>query len=277
MAARDSGTRGSAVEQSDISKQLRSFAISVRSHRNAVLAAEEALDPLTYYRHLELATDSLAIEFGKFKPVVIAIVGSRTATQQGVERDPWFDALSTEYLGPTVLPALAYVVQFVSEAIGYLEGSDLRAAIPSLVQGEGRPRRTVLISHDGESPMRTALEMECWRIGLNPVVVEARPSRNESVDEKVDRFLDDAGFAVVLARREVGATQNGDVVPRGSVIDEIARIRAKLSDKYIVLLEEGMHLPTTLATGITYRSYSIDRFDRAILDVFDAMREYGVI
>jgi hypothetical protein len=38
-----------------------------------------------------------------------------------------------------------------------------------------------------------------------------------------------------------------------------------------------MELPTTLATGVIWRTYSAEHFEHAILDVFKAMRDYGVL
>ena len=220
----------------------------------------------------------MATEFGKFKPLVTALTGNRLVTQFGQTYDPWLEALTVEVVhSPNVVTSLRAVTQAVNEAIGHIKGDRLRQAIPDLVSKSTPPRPTVFISHDGESSMRDRLEMECWRTGLNPVVVEARTSHNESVDDKVDRLLDEAVFAIVLARREVGADQDGRIMPRGSVIDEISRIRSKLGDKFIVLLERGMELPATLSTGIIYEEYSQENFDRPILSSFKAMRDYGVL
>ena len=50
-------------------------------------------------------------------------------------------------------------------------------------------RSKVFIAHDGESPSRDRLELECWQMNLEPVIVEDMVSRDESVDDKVDRGL----------------------------------------------------------------------------------------
>ena len=140
-----------------------------------------------------------------------------------------------------------------------------------------KDRAIVFISHDGESPVRRAVELECFRIGLHPIVIEAQPSRNESVDDKVDRFLDQSKFAIVVAGFHRGSEQDGERYPRAAVIDEISRIRSKLGDRFIVLLEEGLRLPVTLSAGIVYEPYRADSYDRAILAVFKSLLENGVI
>ena len=43
-------------------------------------------------------------------------------------------------------------------------------------------RSKIFIAHDGESEIRTKLEVACWRMGLEPAIVEEMGSRNESVD-----------------------------------------------------------------------------------------------
>lgn len=140
------------------------------------------------------------------------------------------------------------------------------------------PARTkVFIAHDGPSELRDKLEMECWRSGLEPLIVEEALSLDESVDAKVSRGLEGVAFAIVLARLDRGLDQDGIVIPRGNIIDEIGRIRTLLGDRYVILLEKGLALPTNLATGVVFEHFESDHFDAAILRVYKCLNANNLI
>ena len=226
---------------------------------------------------LNRQNEYLVREAGRLKPVVSATSGSYKVTRFGMVSDPWADAFSTEYNNPFLEGYIDVVIQNTNAAIGTIQGAGLKQALSEFVSPRNIERPKVLIAHDGESQLRTRLEMECWRLGLDPVVVEEEPSGDESVDVKVSRVLTDCQFGVVLARLERGISQDDQVIPRGNIIDEIERIRTKLGDKYLVLLETGLGLPSNLATGIVFESFSEDNFDKAILSLVRSLRHHQVL
>ena len=134
----------------------------------------------------------------------------------------------------------------------------------------------VTMLHDGASALRSRLELECWRMMLEPIVAEVQTSLDESVDSKVDRLLEGCEFGIVLARVEAGIDQDSSKIPRGNVIDEIGRIRAKLGDSYIILLEAGLTLPSNQATGVVYETFDKENFSEAVLKVVKALRSRGL-
>lgn len=221
--------------------------------------------------------EKLTRESGRLRPLVEAVIGEIRLVTFGQPYNPWYEAFDRELDNPRIASSVNALIQSANHVIGNLSGADLQQLIPDLVRPRGQSRPKVCILHDGESDVRTRLEMECWRLGLDPVVVEEETSQDESVDDKVDRVLGSCEFAIVLARRERGVTQDGSLIPRGNVIDEIGRVRARLGDKYIILLEKGLTLPTNLSTGVVYEGFDETAFDPAILKVFIALRNTGVI
>ncbi|MSQ07457.1 MAG: hypothetical protein EXR54_06015 [Dehalococcoidia bacterium] len=66
-------------------------------------------------------------------------------------------------------------------------------------------------------------------------------------------------------------------MPRLNIIDEIERVRAKLGDKFVILLERGLSLPTNLATVVVYEPYDQTNFDGAILKVIKNLRAHNLL
>jgi len=259
-----------------IIQKLEDFRDRLVNHRTLISDEREKGIGLRDHGLVQIEGEKLLEDAGILRPIVQALVGVRSLRNTGAgELYPWLEAFSS-FGNRWLYSSLDIVIRDVIEAIGYLKGAETRKALPLLLDRRSE-RLKVLISHDGDSDIRTKLELELFRNSLDPIVVEAQTLSNESVDEAVSRFLEESSFAVVIARVEVSALQDGAHIPRGSMIDEIARIRSQLGDKFIVLLEEGITLPTTLATGIIYKQFTEDKFDRALLDVFKALRDHQVI
>ena len=261
------------MNSSDVVEELGRFAADLNQYRDEVNRITVRGDAPG--KSLIANNQKLTIQAGRLRPVVNAILGERRLTTGSQQINYWLEAFDRAFTNPRKIPSIDAVTGDVLETIGYIEGQAIRDAVPDLTPPKARPM--VFISHDGDSQLRTAVEMECWRAGLNPTVVEAQPSRNESVDEKVDRFLEQSQFAIVVAGFARGSEQDGERYPRAAVIDEISRIRSKLGDRFIVLLEEGLRLPATLSTGIVYEQYRADAYDGAILAVFKSLLQNGVI
>ncbi len=115
-----------------------------------------------------------------------------------------------------------------------------------------RPR--VFLAHGGQSANRDQLELFLWRDGLRPVIVEEMPSLGMGPDDKVDYYMRDGAFAVILAEAERPSSQDGKLYPRLNIVDEIARVRKVLASKFIVFLESGLNLPSN-ESGITWEGF----------------------
>ena len=227
--------------------------------------------------NLQITREEVRQEAAAVQPVVQMTVGlTYLVSGYWGRRQPWLDAFSSGSEGR--FSALDAVIQNVNAAIGHLRAREfVRSASGLIAAGRPHEKPKVLIAHDGDSELRDRLEMECWRLGLEPVVVEEQPSLDESIDDKVNRQLGECQFAIVLARSDRGAHQDGLKLPRGNIIDEIGRIRSTLGDRYLVLLEEGLSLPSNLQTGIVYETFSRTNFDRAVVKAFKSLRYHRLI
>ena len=220
---------------------------------------------------------SLVRRAGGLRPIVESLLGERFLVRFGQRYNPWLEAFNKDDRNPRVVSSLNALLQFTNEAIGKLESAELISFFTQSFQPRSIQRPKVLIAHDGGRELRNRVETECWRMMLEPIVVEEQTSLNESVDTKVDRFLDQCQFAIIIARLERGIKQDGRQFPRGNIIDEIGRIRTKLNDHYVILLEEGLGLPTNLATGVVYETFHEDYFERALLKVIKSLRYHKIL
>ncbi|MSQ07458.1 MAG: hypothetical protein EXR54_06010 [Dehalococcoidia bacterium] len=129
---------------------------------------------------LRAMTPKVAKATGGVRPIVESIIGTRYIPGWGAS-NPWLEVLRYDYDQPTLKLSLDVLVNNVNETIGRLESKDLIDAITKPVQAQSIQRPKVFIAHDGESELRNTLEVECWRMMLEPVVAEEQVSRNESV------------------------------------------------------------------------------------------------
>ena len=223
---------------------------------------------------------NLTIESSVMKPVVEQLVGTPIISLWGNSWDPWPQAFDRQWRHPRVLDSLDAVIQNVGEAIGRLNNKDWLNEALDYTQAKNPAnvtRAKVFVAHDGPSDLKDKLEVECWRNGLEPLIVEEAVSLDESVGAKVDRGLEGTAFAIVLARLNRGIDQDGPTIPMGDIIDEISRIRNSLGDRYIILLEEGLSLPTNLAAGVVFEHFSSEHFDSVILKVYKCLHSNGLL
>ena len=168
------------------------------------------------------------------------------------------------------------VIDEVNSAIGMLE-TEFSADVISL-RRLARAKPLVLVSHGGETDARKELELFLWKsAGVEPRVVEDISQADKNPNQKVDQAIEDADFAIVLVEKSRTSTQDGKLLPRGNVIDEIERLRLCLYGRFMILLEHGVSLPTNLSTAVTWESFSPDAFDSALLKVIQYLKQHEII
>ena len=154
---------------------------------------------------------------------------------------------------------------------GYADSlvQDLESRSQTSVQPTAKARGTqlrIFIAHDGPSTTRDNLERFLRGLGAEPLIVELSPGADKSPGRKVDLYLSDSDFGIVLARKSRGVEQDGKRLPRANVIDEMARLQGVLDDRRMLLLESGLSLPSN-ASEWTYETFIPQSMDRAFIAI----------
>lgn len=129
-------------------------------------------------------------------------------------------------------------------------------------------------AHRGKSGVLEKLCDFIEALGIEPIVVELSASRGMSVDDKVNKYIKDADCGIVLATKGgiVDTTgKNPKQHPRLNVIDELERLRAVFPERTILLLENGVDLPSNIS-GLTHERFARQSMDRAFIAI---ARELG--
>jgi len=143
---------------------------------------------------------------------------------------------------------------------------------------EDKPSQSpkIFIGHGGGSALRDQLELALWRTGFRPIIVEEMPSLGRNPDAKVDYYLNQCQFAVIFAEANNPSVQDEQAYPRLNIINEIARVRKILSDKLVVLLEDGLDLPSNESGAVTWQRFSGESMDKAIAAVLRELGGHGI-
>ncbi|MFC1964245.1 TIR domain-containing protein [Chloroflexota bacterium] len=133
------------------------------------------------------------------------------------------------------------------------------------------------IAHGGKSGVLDKLCEFVEALGIKPIIVELSPTRGLSVDDKVNKYVKDADFGIVLATRGgIVDEKNKRQHPRLNVIDELERLRAAFPEKTILLLEKGVDLPSNVS-GLTYEPFARQSMDRAFTAITRELTEFGIL
>ena len=175
----------------------------------------------------------------------------------------------------------AYLTSLKEELISHPESVFAPAStadsieVPIVAQTQTN-RPDVFIAHGGDTPLRDKLELFLWRAGYRPFIVDTMPSLGMNPDAKVDHYLDQCTFAVILAEAHNASSQDEKKTPRLNVIDEITRVRKTLDSRFVLLLEEGLVLPSNQSGSLTWEPFHRDSFDKALAAIYRELRGHNI-
>lgn len=114
--------------------------------------------------------------------------------------------------------------------------------------------RDVFVIYGHDANARTQLEAMLLRWGLNPLILDQLPSEGQTLIEKLERYSDSAGFAVVLATPDDEAYRSGHpdekaFRARQNVVLELGMLLAKLGRPRVAILmrkTEAMERPSDI-------------------------------
>ena len=226
--------------------------------------------------------EKLVLKHGALKDEIAKLIGRTDINQFN---RTWNRALSPVFGIGVNKDALSLCIDYTLEAIGKLE-SDINEGIRDK-QGNHIKRSGEFISdppmafiaHGGTSGVLNKLREFVEALGIKPIIVELSPTKGMSVDDKVNKYIKDADFGIVLATKGGIVDTKGKKSkqhPRLNVIDEIERLRAVFPDKTILLLEKGVNLPSNIS-GLTYEPFARQSMDRAFTAIARELTEMKIL
>jgi predicted nucleotide-binding protein len=197
---------------------------------------------------------------------------------------PYFDMWTTAFKIPVdelSFNAIGDCIQYTNIAIGQLE-KDITAGIRDKNTGEiisplSESKFEVpkaFISHGKESDALKRLEDFLEDLGVIPLIVKEQPSLDKTVDDKVEYYLNQADFVIILA---TGDDQfDNKLHPRQNVIHEIGLAQTTHAGKIIYLLEEETEFPSNISPKVWERFKQRDMLN-AFQCIIRELRALGML
>lgn len=256
-------------------KQLQEY----YSYRQEVIIEGKKLTKQRLTRANKLH-DELAIRAGNYGNLIADLTGIEPviSTSSG-QSNIWTWALS--YSATTlVVHALDQVLQATSLALGNIQRDinlgirDQQGNVIRQLRGiSGEPPKA-FISHSKESVALSKLEEFLRTLGVEPLIVKEQPSLDKTVDDKVNYYLSQADFVVILATGDDEI--NGKMHPRQNVIHEIGLAQQTHEGKIIYLLEERAQFPSNISPKVWER-FKQRNMIKAFLCIVRELRAYDML
>jgi predicted nucleotide-binding protein len=139
-------------------------------------------------------------------------------------------------------------------------------------QGQGLATRNVFVVYGHDQTARTQLDAMLRRWDLNPLFLDELPSEGQTIIEKLERFRNQAAFAVVLATPDdegyrAGRSDEVALRARQNVVLELGMVLASLGRARVAILlknQEKMERPSDIQ-GLIYVPFKDDVREAALL------------
>ena len=136
------------------------------------------------------------------------------------------------------------------------------------------------ISHGKQSAALRKLKEFIETLGIEPIVVKVKASLDKTVDDKVEYYLNQADFVVILATGDDTVkdkiTGEEKKQPRQNVIHEIGLAQKTHPGRIIYLLEEGAEFPSNIRPKV-WESFKQRNMMDAFLGIVRELRAYGIM
>ncbi len=223
---------------------------------------------------------SLGRRVGHLGKFITELTGLATVDVHGTDYDMWIIALK---IPPDELAysAVGYCIQVTNRAIGQLE-NDIANGIRDKKTGRmlsplGKSKFEVpkaFVSHGKESAALGKLEDFLHNLGIIPLIVKDQPSLDKTVSDKVEYYLNQADFVIILATGD--DEFEGKLHPRQNVIHEIGLAQKSHSGKIIYLLEEGTEFPSNINPKV-WEHFRQRNMLNAFLCIIRELRALGIL
>jgi len=136
------------------------------------------------------------------------------------------------------------------------------------------PQPKAFIAHGGDSPALRKLKTFLDALGVQPLVVEEQASLDKTLDDKVNHYLGQADFVIILATGDDEI--EGKLHPRQNVIHEIGLAQKTHPERIIYLLEERAQFPSNISPKVWER-FKQRNMIKAFLCILRELRAYGIL
>jgi hypothetical protein len=130
------------------------------------------------------------------------------------------------------------------------------------------------ISHGKESAALRNLREFIETLGIEPLIVKKQASRDKDVPDKVNFYLNQADFVIILATGD--DEFEGKLHPRQNVIHEIGLAQKTHPGRIIYLLEEGTEFPSNIRPKVR-ESFKRRNMMDAFLGIVRELKDYGIL
>lgn len=213
---------------------------------------QEAMPKKSKEEVKEELREKLIRKSGALSSKIIELTGKQYLFQFMTKYDMWVAAFNPHMQRQRV--ALDFCIDATNEAIGKLqaEGESWNALNRQITpKGINVPQLRTFISHGKKSDALSQLSEFLHTIGIEPLIVEEQPSLDKTVDDKVNHYLEQADFVIILA---TGDDQvEGKLQPRQNVIHEIGLAQRAHPGKIIYLLEDNTEFPSNIKPKVHAR------------------------
>ncbi len=130
------------------------------------------------------------------------------------------------------------------------------------------------ISHGKESAALDRLERFLRELGIEPLIVKDKASLDKDVDVKVNHYLSQAAFVVILATGD--DTIDGKLHPRQNVLHETGLAQKTHGGKIIYLLEEKTEFPSNISPKVWER-FNQGNMENVFLRIVIELKALGIL
>lgn len=158
------------------------------------------------------------------------------------------------------------------------EPKDTVEVSPESVLREVPP--SVFISHGKESIALGKLKEFIETLGIEPLIVKRQASLDKDLPDKVNLYLNQADFVIILATGDDTVRDKGTgaqiMQPRQNLIHEIGLAQKTHPGRVIYLLEEGTDFPSNIRPRV-WESFKQRNMIDAFLGLIRELRAYGIL
>jgi len=261
------------VEKGKIIGELKDFYKKIRIYYNRQRKRDKGGFTEAQDRNLNALRLELQRDYGRLSTTLSKYGGKAHTPISGKYVDAFNVALQSLIMEPWDFEALDGAIIVVNQAIGKLESIPVAELEKPQNDRDIKPVKA-FISHGKESAALRKLREFIETLGIEPLIAKEQPSLDKTVNEKVNYYLGQADFVVILATGD--DEFENKLHPRQNVIHEIGLAQKTHAGKIVYLLEEGAVFPSNINPKVWVR-FKQRNMINAFLSIVKELRAYGML